>query len=294
MITSQSNDVRKLRIDLEKAWEILSREFPFKNYIRSARKIGYFTMVEKTVQWSSRNAHVLDFGAGPCDKTALFAMIGMKVTAIDDLQDAWHKFKTNKEKIFSFAERMEISYQIPNENGEYQLPDKQFDVLMSHDVLEHLHTSPRYHLNKYLGRVKPGGLMVITVPNAANLRKRLSLLMGKSNYNRFQYYYWYPGTWRGHIREYVRNDLVLLNQYLGLELLELNTYHLQLDVLPPMTRHLFVFLSQLVPGYRDSWLLISRKPRNWTPKFKPNSEQFELAFGSQYYDYSNANFDWDE
>ena len=136
--------------------------------------------------------------------------------------------------------------------------------------------------------------MVITVPNAANLRKRIHLLFGKTNYNQFAYYYWYPGLWRGHIREYVRNDLVLLNQFLGLELLELTTYHLQLDVLPAWARPLFVGFSYVVPGIRDSWMLVSRKPEDWVPQFKPNSEQFEQAFGGQYFDYSKAEFDWEE
>ena len=31
-------------------------------------------------------------------------------------------------------------------------------------------------------------------------------------------YYWSPGSWRGHVREYVKNDLYLLSKYLGLNI----------------------------------------------------------------------------
>jgi hypothetical protein len=118
------------------------------------------------------------------------------------------------------------------------------------------------------------------------------LLIGKTNYNKFEYFYWYPGLWRGHIREYVRNDLILLNKFLGLEMLELSTYHLQLDALPSFARKWFVAFSHFLPGFRDSWMLISRKPLNWKYRFKPSHEEFEKAFGTQYYNYSNADFDW--
>ena len=284
----------KLEVALENAWVVLSKLFPFSGYIREPRKVGYFEMVRYVAKWSSLDAKVLDFGAGPCDKTALFSLVGMQITAVDDMQDAWHKLNRNREKILTFAKDVGIEYVFPTETGEFSVPDKQYDVLMSHDVLEHFHASPRVTLNNLLKYVRPEGIMVITVPNAANLRKRVHLLFGKTNYNRFEYYYWYPGLWRGHVREYVRNDLILLNRYLGLELLELSTYHLQLDVLPAWARPLFTSLTHLFPGFRDSWVLVSRKPEDWNPKFTPNSDQFEKAFGDQYFDYSNSDFDWEE
>jgi hypothetical protein len=102
----------KLKLDdvLEKAWGVLDTLFPFNNYIREPRKQGYFEMVRKVVKWSSTDAKVLDFGAGPCDKTALFSMVGMQVTALDDMQDAWHKLIGNRERILAFAKSVGIEY----------------------------------------------------------------------------------------------------------------------------------------------------------------------------------------
>ena len=280
--------------DLERAWLVVNEGFPFKGYIQAARKSGYFEMVCRVAKWSSRDSKVLDFGAGPCDKTALFSLIGMEVTAFDILQDAWHNLDNNREKIVSFAKSVGIDYHLADRDGGFAFPDRKYDVLMLHNVIEHLHSSPRSLLNKLLRYVRPGGILAITVPNAANLRKRIHLLLGRTNYNRFEYFYWYPGLWHGHIREYVRGDLLLLSEFLGLELLELSTYHLQLDRLPVTARRLFVAFSVLAPGTRDSWMLIARKPLDWKPRFKPSPEEFEVAFGSQYYDYSRAEFEWEE
>lgn len=280
--------------ELQRAWGFVNQEFPFEGYIRPARKTGYFEMVRKIAKWTKRDARVLDFGAGPCDKTALFSQTGMNVTAFDNLEDAWHKLGNNRSMILEFAKRMGIRYLLPRPEEPLPFKGEQFDVVMTHDVLEHWHSSPRVILNILLGCLKPGGVLAITVPNAANLRKRIHILLGKTNYNRFEYFYWYPGLWNGHVREYVQNDLKLLNKYLGLECLDLSSYSLQLDVLPRYLRKSFSVISGLFPGVRDSWMLISRKPENWSPNFKPNSDQFERAFGGQYFDYSHADFDWEE
>lgn len=279
---------------LENAWKVLNQKFPFPGYIREPRKVGYFEMVHKVQKWGGGTPTILDFGAGPCDKTALFSLTGIHVTAFDDLQDAWHKLDGNREKILSFAKEVGIDYFLPDGSRGFTFPNRQYDVLMSHDVLEHLHSSPRVLMNSLLEYVRPEGIMVITVPNAANLRKRLHLLLGKTNYNRFEYYYWYPGLWRGHVREYVRKDLLLLNKFLGLELLELGTYHLQLDVLPSFARKPFSWFSNFFPDVRDSWMLISRKPKNWQTQFRPSIKDFQSAFGTQYYNYTDADFDWHE
>ena len=188
---------------------------------------------------------------------------------------------------------MNIKYVLPTNEKPLPFLEDQFDVLMSHDVLEHFHSSPRVLMNKLLTCVKPGGIIATTVPNAANLRKRIHLALGKTNYNKFDYFYWYPGTWNGHVREYVKDDLIKLNNYLNLEMLELSSYSLHLDVLPKILRRPYELLTSLVPSVRDSWMLISKKPENWQPQLKPNKEQYKKAFYRQYFDYSKAEFDWE-
>lgn len=63
------------------------------------------------------------------------------------------------------------------------LPDrlKDFDVLICADVLEHLR-DPQATLRALTRRVKPGGRIVVSVPNVANWTLRLSLLAGRFTY----------------------------------------------------------------------------------------------------------------
>ena len=78
------------------------------------------------------------------------------------------------------------------------------DMILFLEVIEHLHTSPR-HVLRYLFRcLNPGGLLVISTPNAAFLRNRLQLLIGANPFERIREDAMNPG----HFREYTRTELV--------------------------------------------------------------------------------------
>ena len=191
--------------------------------------------------------------------------MGLSVQLCDDLLDDWHMIGNNREKILTFAQKINIPYKITKDN-KFSFKKFEFDMVMMHDVLEHLHNSPCSLLNDLLECVKPEGYLFLTVPNAVNLRKRISVLFEKTNLPAFDSYYWYPGIWRGHIREYVKSDLIELSSYLNMEILELRSCHHMLRVLPVFTRQFFFFLTYIFPGFRDSWLLVAKKKPNWKPK----------------------------
>ena len=56
-----------------------------------------------------------------------------------------------------------------------------FDVVVCADVLEHFY-KPEELLRKIRGWLKPGGLLLTSIPNIANVSMRLSLLAGQFNY----------------------------------------------------------------------------------------------------------------
>lgn len=60
-------------------------------------------------------------------------------------------------------------------------PDK-FDIIIFADVLEHL-VNPEAVLAKADKHLKENGIILISVPNIANLYIRLSIMMGKFNYS---------------------------------------------------------------------------------------------------------------
>ena len=58
-----------------------------------------------------------------------------------------------------------------------------YDAIVFGDVLEHLR-NPRAVLERLSGLLKPGGKVLISLPNVANIWVRLNLLMGRFNYGR--------------------------------------------------------------------------------------------------------------
>ena len=188
-------------IEIASAIRQLRAQFPFNNYLaEDDGKNGPYSNIAATVKKIlPTGSRILDFGAGACDKTAILQLLGYQCSACDDLQDDWHKLPGNSEKITSFASGVGIDFKLL---GGSSLPfsKAEFSMVMLHDVLEHLHDSPCYLLNKIVELIAPGGFLFITVPNAVNIRKRLDVLRGRSNLPDFAGYYWYPGAWRGHIR----------------------------------------------------------------------------------------------
>lgn len=273
---------------VDEAIRRLIGEFPFKGYVTPKKTVkgAYSNIVHTVLRYLQPGATILDFGCGPCDKTAVLQFLGFHCSAYDDLQDDWHKIPGNREKILSFANSCGIDFKEANE-GMLPFDKNSFDMIMLHDVLEHLHDSPRDLLNDLLELAKPEGLLFITLPNAVNIRKRIDVLFGRTNLPRFEGYYWYPGHWRGHIREYVRIDLVKLSEYLNLEVLELRGCDHMLEKLPSIFRPAYLLVTSIFQGWKDSWLLVARKRQNWAAKKSlPQNELAKILGRSTSYDYT--------
>lgn len=139
-------------------------------------------------------------------------------------------------------------------------------MLASH-VLEHVHYGLRHLLCQMVDWLKPGGLLVIYVPNAANLRKRIGLLFGSTNYPDYREYF-LDLHGRGHVREYVLGDLQSLAGLMRLELVELTGVNmlLQWSNQPKPIKWLYRVATFAAPasGLRDSLLLVARKPQKWS------------------------------
>jgi len=63
-------------------------------------------------------------------------------------------------------------------------PDGFFDVIVLADVLEHL-AQPSCVLARFRRYLKDGGMVLVSIPNVANWRIRLGLLLGKFDYSEY-------------------------------------------------------------------------------------------------------------
>ena len=239
---------------------------PFRKIMKPGRVVGdYWTVAAAVQRHLKPPAKILDFGAGQCVKPAILSMMGYDCYACDDLNDPWHLKDDNRAKIERFAADSGVHFARLDQSTPWPYRAEEFDMVMLHHVLEHLHDSPRELMIALMELVRPGGLLFVMVPNAGNLRKRIALMLGKTNLPSYDYFYWQRGPWRGHVREYVRDDLAQLAKYLDLEIVELRGCHNLIGCRDKATRVIWRIICAPNANWRDSWLLVARKPPRWSP-----------------------------
>jgi len=270
------------------AWEAVLERFPFEGYIPVARKHAYVEMPRAIKRYLPVGSEILDFGAGSCDKTAMMSLQGFNVTAFDDWGDDWYTFGDNESKILTFAEQCAINYIKKFE----QIAEKKYDAIVLNNVVEHLHDSPRVLLNELLRSLKSGGYLFIAVPNAANFRKRIAIMLGKTNYPSYESFFWSADPWRGHVREYVESDLIKLAKFLNLEEKQVYSHHYHLDQVSEPYRSAFVGLCKIFPGWRETWMLVAKKNAGWTEKLQPSFDEAKVALKKHYFKYKEEDLKW--
>jgi 2-polyprenyl-3-methyl-5-hydroxy-6-metoxy-1,4-benzoquinol methylase len=160
-------------------------------------------------------AALADLGGGIGLFSPACAALGMTTWLVDDLRDPVNeRFPIHALGIHRRAGVNVLA--IPVLDFGRHFDDESLDVVTCFESLEHWHHSPRPVLEQARRVLRPGGLLFLGTPNAANARHRLALLCGRSNWSHFEDWY-YPAEFRGHVREPVVADLVRMVAELGLE-----------------------------------------------------------------------------
>lgn len=249
------------------AIEAIRNDFPFPEILEetedtiTAIALGLSKLV-------SVPGKILDLGCGALDKVLVYQQMGYECYAVDDFQDAWHQDENNLNPVLTLAQARGINVHYQESPWEVPWERGTFDVVTIVNVIEHLHESPRYVLNFAGEYLKPGGLLIVVMPNSANLRKRISVLFGNSNYTPVRGLYEFEGLWRGHTREYTLNETKQIIDWTGFQIIMSDTFHglLTSRLRKKVVRILFRFLCILVPRYRDSLVVVARKPDDWEPR----------------------------
>ena len=253
---------------IQRSVERVQANFPFRNYVRKGEAKGLEFILRLLAKHLPVEAsRLLDIGCGPFDKTAVFADLGFECSAVDDLSDDWHRRGTNLERILEFGRTMNINFHL-QQFGDYAIPftKSSFDIVSLFAVIEHLHESPAGILSAAGYHLKNGGLLCVTMPNSVNLRKRLSVLRGKTNYPPVDQFFLNEGTWRGHVREYTLSETEYIVKAAGFEILEATTYEeIAFNKLHGITLRIYLLLCNIFPGLRSGICVIARKPENWIP-----------------------------
>lgn len=215
-----------------------------------------------------KNGTLVDLGGGISVHNGALAQMGMNVSVVDLLGEYWERKASEPTSIDREVKVLEacgvrfIRQEVASCDLTQYFADSSVDVVSSFHCLEHLHQSPKGVLESAMRVLKPGGTLLIEVPNAANARKRVALLFGRTNYLPYQLFY-YSADYRGHIREYVSDDLYQLAHNLGAGSYRIfgnNTYGGRwIDVIPAPLRMSLDRMLKMFPGLCGALILEASK-----------------------------------
>jgi len=116
---------------------------------------------------------------------------------------------TKNTKTYSY-----LNFNVENELFPYA--DGEFDVVIFAEIIEHLLSDPCKVLSEVKRVLKLGGTLIITTPNAVRLENVARLFSGENTNDQYSGY----GPYGRHNREYTRQELVTLLQFVGFDVKE--------------------------------------------------------------------------
>jgi SAM-dependent methyltransferase len=160
------------------------------------------------------NIDICDIGGGVGLFSLGCAALGMRSILVDDFQDEINR--TLGKAALALHERSRvkvISCDVINDRLDFE--SESLDAVTTFDAMEHWHHSPKKLFHKVMEWLRPGGLLIIGVPNCVNLRKRLAVPLGYGGWSSLEDWYEQP-LFRGHVREPELRDLQYIGKDLGL------------------------------------------------------------------------------
>ena len=198
--------------ELAAAYEVFpeSQKWLIKN-----NKLRLQWQLETVVANVPEGGEIVDIGGGIIPFMSILQKNGYKTTIVDDLADDTVQDDGAKEVVKQIKDagvRL-IGADAFNETIE-PLSPRGFDMVTSHDSIEHWHNSPKTMLHRFWARMPENGVMWIGAPNCVNLRKRITVPFGYGKWSQMEDWY-EPEVFRGHVREPDVNDLRYIARDLG-------------------------------------------------------------------------------
>ena len=183
-------------------------------YILDANRSRLTWQIENVVKRVKPGGTLLDIGAGIVPFMLICQKLGFKTVIVDDLEDNTYGAQHTKAVLKLFKkEGVKIIQGDTFTDTANAIYEYNFDLVTSHDSMEHWHNSPKSMLHRLWKNMNKDGILWIGVPNCVNLRKRITVPFGKGKWSAMKDWYEEP-VFRGHVREpdvgdlrYIANDL---------------------------------------------------------------------------------------
>jgi SAM-dependent methyltransferase len=163
--------------------------------------------------WVRGASSLLDIGGGFSPFGPLCATLGASVVVVDSFEHEFFMRADLRETVTATGTQLLARDAVREPLG---LERGSFDAITSFDSLEHWHHSPKQLFAELRSVAHTGTVFVLGAPNAVNLRKRIAVPLGRSNWALFDDWYHEP-TFFGHVREPTVSDLRLISEDLGLK-----------------------------------------------------------------------------
>lgn len=142
------------------------------------------------------------------------AAVGMRVILMDDFGDDVNRRFGDSPLTLHRHHGVRVETRDVIADG-IALPPASLDVVTTFDAVEHWHHSPKRLFASVVETLVPGGLFLLGAPNCVNLRKRLTVPLGRGKWSSMADWYECP-TFRGHVREPDVEDLRYIAKDMGL------------------------------------------------------------------------------
>lgn len=210
---------------------------------------------------SKEKGPILDIGAYDGIVCCALKQLGYSVVAVD-----WHAHMDH-----SAWDRFGIEWHGLNiEADPLPFPDNEFSGVYLGQILEHFTYSPRKPFNEIFRVMKPGGLIVVDVPNIGELHNYYRLIRGKNVLYDYKKHYiddepiFYKGLpyFNRHNHEFTPTDLKALADTCGFEVVNIS-YIRSKRLVKKGWRLLevpFTALRDVVPLFRKTLMMTAMKP----------------------------------
>ena len=180
-------------------------------YSRDRKRIAHDAGLALSV-----NGRAADVGSGFSPLAATLVALGMHAVMLDRFdypQDRKHG--VDADAVGKALDKLGVErIQTELENGVLPLESSSVESLTCLAVIEHLHHSPMKLLKEFRRVLIPGGRLIVSAPNAVNLRKRISVLLGRTNLPSMRSFC-ESDRWYGHVHEPTASELHWLLETAG-------------------------------------------------------------------------------